>query len=277
MQPLGKLLALTCGLLMLPGVAAAQVGAVPPQLLDQSRRLQGDMIRVCVDDYSAGGALDRAIAQAIGDALLLEVQFVPALRGFPINGEGYLAELQVHLNNDCDLFMGVSVQPNSPFPDWALVTRPYARIPFVLATLDPDYARLADIPYDHFIGTALGSLGELVFLTTMQQRPTAERWKRLPYADFEVMLARLREGRLDAMLLWQPALAGLLAEDSEADAVRIIATDPVPLAEVRVGALIPVRNNYLRNQVDAAIAALAEDGIIDDILADLGLMGSVED
>jgi hypothetical protein len=274
MQLMGKLAVAISGLLFLPMVAMAQTGPVPPQLLDKSRSLQGNMIRACVDDASAGGQLDRAIAQAIGDALFLEVKFVPALRGFPINGEGYLAEMQVHLNNDCDLLMGIAVQPNSPFPDWALVTRPYARIPFVLATTEPDFERLADIPKDRFIGTAVASLGELVFITTMTQRPEDQRWRRLPYADFKLMLQRMREGRLAAMLLWQPALAQLLADDPEAETVRLIATDPVPLAEVRVGALINVRNDYLRSQVDAAIAELVEDGTIDQILEDLGLEGT---
>lgn len=274
MQLMRKLAVAISSLLFLPIVATAQVGPVPPQLLDQSRPLQGNMIRACVDESSAGGALDRAVAQAIGDALFLEVKFVPALRGFPINGEGYLQELQVHLNNDCDLFMGIAVQPNSPFPDWALVTRAYARIPFVLATTELGFERLADIPRDRMIGTALASLGEQVFITTMMQRPENQRWKRLPYADFELMLKRMREGRLAAMLLWQPALAQLLADDPEADSIRLIATDPVPTADVRVGALINVRNNYLRSQVDAAIAELVADGTIDQIMEDLGLVGT---
>lgn len=274
MRMIRKLLVPLSSVVLLPSLAFAQTGTLPPQLLDHSLRLQGDDIRACVDDFSPGGAIDRAVAQAIGDALLLNVVFVPALRGFPLDGDGYLAELQVHLNNDCDLFMGISVQPNSPFPDWALVTRPYARIPFVLAVTNPTYNKLADIPKGLFIGTALASLGERVFLTTMQQLPNEQRWKRLPYADFSLMLTRLREGKLAGMLLWQPALVKLLADDPDRNSIRVISIDPLPRVDVLVGALVPVRNSYLRNQVDAAIATLVENGTIGQILADQGIAGA---
>lgn len=264
------------------GIAAAvlvttttvQAQLLPQQLQTQEREVQGNKIRACVDDYSAGGKLDRAIAQAIGDALFLEVEYKEALRGFPLDGDGYLAELQIQLNNDCDLFMGVVVQPNMPFPDWASITRPYAEVPFVLVTDKPDYNSLADIPYGLTIGTSLASLGERVFATSVAQRPQDQRWKRLPYADFELMTLRMREDKLAAMLLWQPSLLQLAETDPSVADLRIISLDPVPQAVVPVGALVSTRNTFLRTQVDNAIAELTADGTIDQIMADLGVMGS---
>lgn len=247
---------------------------LPQQLLKQERPVQGNTIRACVDDHSAGGALDRAIAQAIGDSLFLQVEYVEALRGFPLDGDGYLAELQIQLNNDCDLFMGVAVQPNSPFPEWAAITRPYAQIPFVLAVTDPGYGQLSDIPFGAVIGTALAGLGERVFVTTMMQRPPEQRWKRLPYADVNLMLTRLREGKLAGMLLWQPALAQLQKTDADAGELRVISLDPVPAAIVQVGALVSSSNTYLRHTIDTAIAELDADGTLVQIVQDLGLLPS---
>ena len=158
-----------------------------------------------------------------------------------------------------------------------MVTRPYAQIPFVLAVTNPAYTKLGDIPRQETIGTALASLGERVFLTTMQQLPQEQRWKRLPYADPELMLARVRDGSLEGMLLWQPSLAQLMADDPERDSIHVISLDPVPTPEVLVGALISTRNSFLRNQVDSAIAALVAAGTIDQILDDLGMSGSGAD
>lgn len=260
---------ITLALCLLATPLQAQV--LPPQLLDQQRALQGNTIRACVDDYSPGAQLDRAVIQAIADALFLQVNYVEALRGFPLDGDGYLAELQVHLNNDCDLLMGIAVQPDSPFPEWAAVTRPYAQVPFVLVVTDRSYDKLGDIPLGSTIGTAIASLGERVFITSMQQRPKDQRWKRLPYADVALMLTRLREGKLAGMLLWQPALAQLLAKDGDDDDLKVIALNPVPTAEVLVGALISSSNTYLRSQVDNAIEQLAADGTFDQIMLELGL------
>jgi hypothetical protein len=264
--------ALAAAVMLLAAPVAAQ--SLPQQLMTQERPLQGNTIRACVDDTSAGGRLDRAVMQAIGDALFLEVQWVEALRGFPLDGDGYLAELQIQLNNDCDVFLGVAVQPNMPFPDWAVITRPYAQVPFVLVTDTPDYAALADIPYGSTIGTALASLGERVFATSVSQRPREQRWKRLPYADFELMTTRMREGKLAAMLLWQPSLLQLAEADPTVSELRVISLDPVPTAHVEVGALVSTRNTFLRTQIDQAIDQLAADGSIDQIMSELGITGS---
>lgn len=258
--------------MLLAAPAAAQ--SLPQQLMSQERPVQGNTIRACVDETSAGAKLDHAIMDAIGDALFLDVQYVEGLHGFPLDGDGYLAELQIQLNNDCDVFLGVSVQPNMPFPDWAVITRPYAQVPFVLVTDKPDYQALADIPYGSTIGTALASLGERVFATSVSQRPKEQRWKRLPYADFALMTTRMREGKLAAMLLWQPSLLQLAETDPSVADLRIIALDPVPETRVEVGALVSTRNTFLRTQIDQAIDALAADGTIDQIMTELGITGA---
>jgi polar amino acid transport system substrate-binding protein len=246
---------------------------VPPILLDRTRPAQGDAIRVCIDHTSAGAPFDQAVAQAIGDALFLEIKWDEAPYGFPISGGGYLAELQIAMANRCDMLMGIAVQANSPFPDWVSVTRAYASVPFVLAVLDPAYRTLADIPKSLRLGTALASKGEREFLTHQIQQPRDNRWRRLPYADAGLMLTRLKDATLAGILLYQPALKRALDADPT-PSLRIIPLDPVPQAIVRVGAVVSNRDAFLRAQVDQAIDALVADGTIARLMEETGVLGT---
>lgn len=274
MRSLSILAVSLCSLFPAP-FAAAQDGEVPPQLLNTTRRQQGDVLKVCTDAYSPGGAFDAEVAKAIADALFLTVEFHPTPTGFPLNGGGFLAEVQVALNNTCDLMMGMAVQTTSPFPDWATVTRPYASISFVAAVIDPAFTKLGDIPKDRLIGTAVGSKAEQVFLTWLGQQPEDQRWNRLPYADPHLMLKRLRDGRIGGMMLYQPAFLQLMREDKEGGAMpRSVPFDPVPMQDVRVGGIVNTRDTFLRSQVDEAIDALVADGTIAAIMERMEIIGT---
>jgi len=260
------------------GAAQAQMPEAPPSLFKSTRREAGDSLRVCIDSFSAGAALDRAVAQAIGAALLLKVEIGPGLSNFPLNGDGYLTELRLLMTNDCDVMMGMSAQSNPAYGDWAVLTRPYASIPFVAAVADPAFDSLEEVPFDRRIGTALGSKVEWAYLTWAGQQPKDRQWVRLPYADPALMLRRLRDGSLGAILIWQPALQRALAEGAavEGGDARPIATVPLsPLREtvVDVSALVSGRNSFLRVQLDEAIAALQADGTLDGLMAAQGITG----
>ena len=263
--------------LLLSGQAFAQTSSVPGELLKNTRRQNGDQINVCFDTSSVISAFDHEIAQAIGDALFLKVNPIEGFGGFPVNGDGFMDELMLAMNNTCDIFMGVSVQTNSPFPEWASVTRPYATIPFVLAVEDASWNSWADIPRDRKIGTALQSVGELVYITWSLQQPEAERWKRLPYADNKLMAKRVLDGTLGGMLLWQPALRKLQSEQPETAALRVIELAPVPATAIKVGAVVSSRDTFLRTQVDQAIDALVADGTIAALLEKYGYTGEAGD
>jgi hypothetical protein len=270
--------ALVCALLALaplvaPPVAAQDEGP-PPTMLDNVRRQQGDLIRVCVDKHSVGGDFDRAVAQAIGDALLLEVEQVAAPSGFPLNGGGFLQEMQIAMNSTCDLWGGITLQPNPPFANFATTTRPYATVPFVFAVADPAFTALAAVPHDRKLGTAIGSLGEQAYLIWQTQVPAAESWTRLPYADPALMLRRVRDGSIAGMILWQPTLDKLLREHPDGPEVRAVPMDPVPEPAVRIGLLVSNRDTFLRSQVDAAIDALVADGTIAGLMQEFGFEGS---
>lgn len=258
--------------------AFAQDTGVPPELLNNTRRLNGDEINVCLDTSGASRTFDQDVARAIGDALFLKVNLMEGFGGFPIDGGGFMDALMIAMTNTCDLFMGISVQTTAPFPDWVAVTRPYATIPFVYAAVDPAFQKLSDIPKDRMLGTALQSLGELGYVTWAQQQPEAERWRRLPYADFKLMLERVEDGKLGAMLLWQPALAQLLQDDpAKAANIHIIAADPVPESVVKVGALVSSRDSFLRSQIDQTIDALVQDGTIAALMEQHGYTGVAGD
>jgi len=261
--------------MLIAGQAVAQVEDIPPELLNNTRRLQGEEITVCFDSSGQSRLFDRDVAQAIGDALFLKVNFEEGFGQYPIDGGGFMGAMLLALTNTCDMFMGISVQSNTQFPDWASVSRPYATIPFVVAATNPDWQKLGDIPKDRKLGTALQSLGEMVFITWQQQQPEAQRWVRLPYADPSLMARRVEDGTLGAMLLWQPTLAGLQRNAPEAIAnMHIIASDPVPQASVRIGALLSSRDSFLKNQVDQAIDALVADGTIAALLEKHGYVGN---
>lgn len=257
-------------LTLFPLAAAAQDAGVPDSLLQERRREQGDALTVCQDSGSPIRDFDRDVARAIGDALFLQVRFEEGFRGFPISGDGFLQELRIAMTNRCDLMMGMSVQEETPFPDWVQMTRPYAAFDYVLAVTDPGWTALGQIPTDRVIGTQLGSIGELVFITWNQQRAEGTRYRRLPYADGGLMLRRVLDGRLAGMLVWRPVLARIAAENPGAAALHQIDTAPMPHTVTRVGALVSSKDSFLRSQVDQAIDALTADGTIGGIMARYG-------
>lgn len=267
------LLAATLGAAPLSALAQGQTPVVPQDMLNNTRPVQGDSIRICLDTLSVARAFDEAVASAIAGILLLKPVVGDAPSGFPMDGLGFMEELQITMNNDCDLLAGIALQPGVPFPEWASVSRAYATIPFVLVVSDPAFATLSDIPLDRRIGTAMGSLGELVFLAHNAAQPADRQRRRLPYADPAKMLERLKDGTLGGIILWQPVLRGLTNGDLAAAGVRVIPADGLPPMNVSVGALVSGRDAFLRSSVDDAIAALIADGSIQALLDRFGYAG----
>lgn len=258
-----------------PAPAQDEGDNLPSELLDNLRRQQGDKLLVCIDNMSVGAALDEAVMRAIADALLLDVEFVPAPNAayFPLSGGGFLQEIRVALNNNCDIVAGWVVQPDPPYSNFAQVTRPYVTIPFVLAVTDPDFTSLTSIPHDRLLGTALGSLGERAYIIWQQQVPASEAWLRLPYADASLMLQRLRDGKIAGMIIWEPWLVQLTNGDPAEAGVQIVPMDPVPQEAARIGALVSSRDTFLRNAIDEAITSLTADGTLTRLLEEFHYSG----
>ena len=208
--------------------------------------------------------------------MFLKPEFHEGFGGYPTSGEGFLDELQIAMTNTCDIMVGITVQENSPYPDWSVISRPYVSLPYVLAVHD-DYKTLLDIPKTRKLGTALSSMGERVFITWNQQQPKDQRFARLPYADMDLMTKRVVDGSIAGMVVWQPIFATLQKTNPEAAKLHLIPMTPVPPTVTRVGILMKVRDTYLRTQVDEAIDALVADGTIAGLMQDFGYEGTPGD
>lgn len=262
----------------LGGAALAQSHGVPQELLNNTRRLDGDRLEVCLDSTTKIQAFDRAVATAIAEALFLKVNFHPGFGGFPTSGDGFLDELQIAMTNSCDIMMGMTVQESSPFPDWAVLSRPYVSLPYMFVVkADAPYEKLTDLPLDRKIGTPLSSMGERVFITWNQQLPKDQRYIRLPYADMDLMTKRVADGSLGGMLIWSPVWADLAKTNADTAPLHPISMSPVPAMVTRVGILMKARDTYLRSQIDQTIDALVADGTIDALMQEYGYEGTAGD
>lgn len=258
------------------GAALAQSHGVPPAFLKNTRRMEGERLSVCADVSGRTLAFDRRVAQLIADSLFLEMDFQEGFGGYPTSGDGFLDELQIALTNNCDMVVGMTVQENSPFPEWATLTRPYVSLPYMMM-VKGDYTRLGDIPRDLKLGTALGSMGERVMITWNQQQPKTARYSRFPYADMQLMARRVLDGSIAGGLIWAPAWAELKATYPEAAALRSVPISPVPETVTRIGALVKTRDTFLRVQIDEAIDALVADGSIAALLEEFNWQGTPGD
>lgn len=258
------------------GMGFAQSYGVPSELLNNTRRLAGDKLEICSDVTGKIRDFDRAVAVAIADSLFLKPEFHEGFGGYPTSGDGFLDELLIAMTNSCDIMMGMTVQENSPFPDWAMMSRPYVSLPYLFVVKD-DYKSLTDIPRSRKLGTPLSSMGERVFITWNQQLPKDKRFIRLPYADMDLMTKRVADGSTAGMVIWAPVFAQLQKTNPDAKDLHAISMVPVPATVTRVGILIKVRDTYLRTQIDEAIDALVADGTIQRLMDEFGYEGTPGD
>jgi len=254
-------------------VAAAQVPYVPAEFLSGHRRLQGNSITFCVYEDSPTYAFDRAVAEELAMALLLEPNFFEVKPPpFRLAQEDYVEELYVLLMDHCDAMVGFSLATDT-YPDWLVLTRPYYWTPYVLAVTDPDYRQLSDIPRDKAIGTRLLTLSDVEFINFMSTLPKEQRWRRFPYVSDALLVQRLLDGTIAGALMWAPALYRETGGNPEALGIRVISTSPLRTIERPVGLAVRSSDAFLRAMLDEAIAALTQDGIIDELLERTGTLG----
>lgn len=262
-------------IIAVPSLASAQsdLPPVPPEFYDGWRRVGSNEITYCIDLSSPTLEFNRQAGAAIADALLLGHAYFEIDPTYPIDAQGYLEDLFVWLTDDCDAFMGVSLG-STTLPGWMTITRPYASFRYVLVAADENIATLRDVPLDALIGSQMVSAGDRALIAFLQARPEADRWRRIPYADNALMLERLKDGTLGAMLMWEPTLFDLTDGDPAAAGVHII--DPAPFQDtwVAVGMVLRQQEAFVREQIDAAIEALVDDGTFAALLEQTGVPGS---
>ncbi|MCC6984217.1 MAG: transporter substrate-binding domain-containing protein [Bauldia sp.] len=248
---------------------------VPNEWLQNWRRTEGDQIAFCVAHGSDTAAFEQAVGEELAAALLLKPVFVESQSGFSIDGMGYLDAVLLSLTNECDVMLGMALVTGGGYPDWLTVTRPYAGVPFLVTTTqNAAYRSLGDVPPGRTIGTQIVSAGDTMLYAYVSQLPPSEQWRRLPYGDSGRLVERLRDGTLDAIIIYEPALMTVTEGDPAAAGLQVIAAEPLRDLEVPIGAVLLSRNIFLRTQLDSAIASLVADGTIARLMAEHGLGGT---
>ena len=266
------------------GAAAAQVappgdGAppdVPREYIEQYRRLGGDRLRFCVYPHGLTGELDREVALAVADALLVEAEIyevdsmikVPGLSTIPISED----ELFVHLTNNCDAVLGFTLGTGLYDP-WLTASRPYVRTRFVAVTLGEDLRRLGELPPRAIVGTEMLTEGDAQVGAYLRSLPEERQWRRFPYPHAPLLMERLADGTVDVAVAWEPAV--LFAAAQQGLEVEVLDPDPVSLPLREVGMVMRSDQLFVRDAVDSAIAVLAADGTLAAILERVGFPGSV--
>lgn len=260
-----------------PALAQAQAPTVPRDLLQNRRAVQGDAITFCINPATLAADFNRAVAQEIAKALLSKANFhnvtptaltQPLDYSYPISE----SELLVYLSDYCQVFTGFNLVSGAG-PEWLTYSREYAQTGFVLATTNPAYTKLEDIPRDQGIGARFLSAADLKFLTYLQSLPEAERWRRVNLFNNKILLERLLDGRIAAALIWEPALKAGLKGNPKAEAVRIIPTGNFVPPPIRFGMALRSNDTYLRTLIDEATESLIKDGTIERLLQQYGIPG----
>jgi len=254
-----------------PAVAQSmtELPDISREFLNLQNRLEGDTIRFCVYGASAIGEYDRAVAQLLGDALLLEVEIheveppiaVEGLDTIPIS----LEDLFILLTNDCDGFLGIELAPDV-YPEWLTFTRAYFTAPYVVAVREGSFESFAQLPPGAPIATQSLSTGDIQFGAFNTNLPEAERLSRRPYPHTILQLERLRDETVDAAVVWRPWL-----ERNEADMAGLATLPATQLAlpSRPMGIALRSRDTYLRTSLDQAIAQLEADGLLDQLYGEL--------
>lgn len=246
---------------------------VPQELLDRRLRRGGDSIRFCLNGASTLIEFDRAVAQELAAALLVTPDFHvidPKSRSFPYDFrlDRNASELFLEMTNNCQILMGFPLSRSSIL-DWLTVTRPYYETQFVLAVSDPELTSFSDLSEDARIGTRLGGSGDIALASYLGVLGGGAP-RRIPYPDNQVLTAKLLDHEVDAILVWNAALYRATDGDPEARGVRMIES-PVEVPPLNFGMAIAAGDLHLRTLLDQAIAAVAEDGILEQLAREQGL------
>lgn len=243
---------------------------IAEEFLDRMRRLEGDAIRFCVYDRAVTKALDVAVAQAIGDALLIRSEVVEVSTPIAVEGIDFFPfsedELYIFLTNDCRAFLGFTLAANV-YPAWLTFSRPYAATSFVAVAREGALPSLDALDAGGIVGTTMLSEGDVALTAWLGTLPETERWRRFPYPHVPILLERLLDGTVDAALVWEPALAAF----GDPSALAVVPSDPLRLPTRQLAIALRVEDAFVRTAIDEALGALIAEGFLDDLYETLGV------
>lgn len=245
---------------------------VPPEIFEERRWLRGSQITFCLWEVSPTIEIDRRVGEEIGNALLLDVKFYEFKNTLLSREDDFWEAVLVQLGQHCDAIMGFSLG-HQISADWLIPSRAYYEAPYVLAVKNPEYKKLGDIPPGRPVGSMLFSPVDDAFVEYLALLPKEKRWNRFPMASYAPIADYVRDGRVDGALIWAPLLFRQTGGDPEGQGIHVASIDPLRSDTTPIGMMMREYNVFLRDQLDQAIQSLTEDGIIDEILAEVGMPG----
>ena len=252
---------------MLPQAAFSQNALVPQDFLTNKRLSTGDRIRYCLNMSSVLVEFDREIGREIAGALFLEPEFFEVKTPtdpYPLDYRMDVTEedLFIFMNRRCDAFLGFSISPDDT-PDWLQPTRPYHSTAFRIVATRKDVRALADLPASSSVGTWMGSSPDSAFRVFLSTSGASLR--RLPYPHNLYLVDRLRDGTLQAAMIWEPALYLGGQGGPQKLGLSVLNGFPFTVATIDFGIALRSNESYLRAQLDSAIDALVRDGTLEKL------------
>lgn len=274
MRNLLKLMLVTVSLAAPPlAHALAQNALVPQEFLTNKRLSTGDRVRYCLNMSSALVEFDRDVGREIAGALFLEPEFFEVRTPtdpYPLDYRMDVTEedLFIFMNKRCDAFLGFAISPDDT-PDWLQPTRPYHSTTFRIVTTRKDVRNLKDLPAASPVGTWMGSGPDSAFRVFVSSSSAVLR--RLPYPHNRFLIERLRDGTLQAAMIWEPALYVGGQGGPQKLGLAVINDFPFAVAGVDFGIAVRSNESYLRSQLDLAIESLTKDGTLERLRVRFGL------
>lgn len=262
----GAVLALAATGFAGPAFAQPQDFALPPGILEQTRQLADNSIRFCINTASVLAPLDRAVAQAIADALLLDAEFYAVETPFAIVPYDFripfpARELYVIFNNHCDAFMGMRLSVGN-MPEWMTISQPYFTTRAVVATADAAIDDWEALPDGASIASRMAAPGDVALTAYLRSLPEFGRPTRIPYPDYGLAIARLLDGSAAAAFVWEPALWFATDGAPEAGGVAHVFEPPFAVPPIAFGVAFFADDSFTRGLVDTALVALDQSGAL---------------
>jgi mono/diheme cytochrome c family protein len=222
------------------------------------REALADGFKLCIDQASAGQALDRKIAAAVGRQAGAPSVIVPFDGGSDDDDDGLPAKTFRQLvNGRCDVLLGYPVDVDKPaVPEGVKPTQPYARTGFVLVTRKAAYTSLDALPDGSMVAVTYLTAPNLVFERRSGLVPQVFN------TDTESLRA-LQKHEVDAAMIWRPFLERSLLKTPAHYTVS-------PLHErhatFNLVGLYAEKSEAVAARFNQAIAALEQSGEIDRLV-----------
>lgn len=260
---------------LLASSATASLGQDDPNFIPRDtfhERLErdGNSLNICYnpDGMMAGFEVD--LIGALGQALLIDTRAIP-LPGtqittppldfrLPVLPE----QLYIILAERCSAVIGFLL--SSSTPDWLSVTRPYMQTRTVLIAGDPAINSLDDVQFDRPIGSRAMSMADNRLISFLQARPEGRKWRRFPFFSNEVVLEQIRDGKVGAGLIWEPALYFATDGDPAGAGFHVLPEVPFQVPPIEIGIVTRSNETYLNNLLSEGIASLLGDNAVDRLL-----------